>query len=60
MKYKTLISKNLENVKITLDSTSRMLENRAVKSEDVVKSLKRVIGIVENSLDLVGREHETR
>lgn len=60
MRYKTTVAKNLENVKITLDSTKRMLTNRAIQSEDVIKNLERVLSAIENSIDLIGREQETR
>jgi len=60
MRYKTTVSKNLENVQITLESTKRMLTNRSIQSEDVIKNLERVLKAIENSIDLVGREQETR
>lgn len=60
MRYKTPVSNNLENIKVTLETTKRMLENKTIQSTDVIKNLSRVLNLLENSLDLIGRETDIR
>ena len=60
MRYKNPVLKNLENSKVTLEMVIRMVNNKNIKTEDLKKSLDRVIKSIDDSLDMVGREYETR
>jgi len=60
MRYKSPVSKHLENIQNIIESTKRMLTNRSIQSEDVIKNLERVLKAVESSINLVDREQETR
>jgi len=60
MRYKNPVLKNLENSKVTLEMVTRMVNNKNIQTEDLKKSLERVIKSIDDSLDMVGREYETR
>ena len=60
MRYKNPVLKNLENSKVTLEMVTRMVNNKNIQTEDLKKSLDRVIKSINDSLDMVGREYETR